>query len=124
MSRPEDPRLTLDERAQVLLGGKDPADYVALPVQVQVDQGRQGVIARAPNGETVVVIALVVAIPMKHLKVSRVLRLNGQVNNPVDGMLPTMLSRVVIPRERLTDQVLADLDQAVVVIDQQPDIEA
>lgn len=105
--------LTPAEAEQVKKQGGDPAEYVVMPCDVQLNpQGQLGMAkVPTPNGPVeVVIIPLVLAIPTASLRMSRLLDSSGKMPHPLDGMSPMLAgARLVVPRARLTPELAAAL---------------
>jgi hypothetical protein len=92
-----------------------PADYLALPIHATIDNSRPGQLAQmqTPQGIVeMVMVPLVVAIPYANLKTSKVLLANGQMPDPLLGMLPVFEARMVVPKTCLKPEVLAAMESA------------
>lgn len=107
---PHDFGLHVVEAARICVLGGDPADYASVPVEVQLDVTRQGGMARietAPGAhQDVVMIPMILIIPSCELsgaKASKILLPDGTKRSPVEGMLPSLIARLVIPRARLSN---------------------
>ncbi len=86
----------------------DSDKYLSLPVTVQVNPQMPGGVADTPQGE-MVFFNLQLVLPFANLRATRVLGANGQMENPADGMLPTLDARWVIPQGRIAPHVLQAL---------------
>lgn len=114
------PDLTLRPSEQALVAQvapqlqQDPEDYIAIPVQLAVNAKQPGAVMpmRLPNGQVadMVVLHFVLTLPFDNLKTSKVLLANGQMPDPLMGMVPLMEARMVLPRARLRPEMLALLE--------------
>lgn len=116
--KPSPPSFALNPRERALADQVaahfeiDPTTYIALPVQLMIDQSRPGQIApmQTPNGVVeMVVIPFVMVLPKANLKMSTVLLPDGNAPDPLLGMLPSMEGRLVVPEGRLQPKVLEAL---------------
>lgn len=93
--------------------GQDPDDYVAIPVMVQIDPTRQGGIGQVQTSDgkfvEMVVVPLMLLLPEASTTHSKVLLANGQMADPLLGMLPHMEARLVVPAARIKKEVLAQM---------------
>ena len=106
--------ITPTEAAQIVSQGGDPADYVAMPCDVQLNpQGQLGLATvPGPNGPVeVIIVSLALALPTAGLRMSRLLDSGGCMPHPLDGMLPMLTgARLVLPKARLTPELVLALD--------------
>lgn len=119
--------LTPEERARCQQMGVDPDDYVALPVDLAVDEAmgccpkcgttvpRPGGIAQLPMPGgvlEVVVVPMNLVLPADALRRTRILLASkGQVEHPLTGMIPAMTSRALVPRIRVKPETLAQFGE-------------
>lgn len=104
--------LSLVEIQRLAAHGRDPADYLALPVDILVDPGQPVTIARDPkSGERVCVVPLALILPMGLLVEHRIADAQGQKRSPVDGILPVLDGRMVLPRACLSADGLAFIEE-------------
>jgi len=93
--------------------GQDPEEYVAIPVMVQIDPTRQGGVGQVQTSDgrlvEMVVVPLMLLLPEASTNHSRVLMANGQMADPLLGMLPHMEARLVVPAARIKKEVLAQM---------------
>ena len=92
--------------------GEAAEDYIAVPVQVQMDRSREGAIVpmQTPQGVVdMVLVPLLLAMPVSNLRATRVLQADGKMPFPLQGMLPIMAARLVLPRRRVRPDLLAAL---------------
>lgn len=85
------------ERANCEARGVNPDDYIAVPVEIVVDESRPGGIARQTGADgsavDLALVPMMLAIPVAHLRMTRI------------------LGRLVVPRIRLQDHVIVDLER-------------
>lgn len=101
-----DPTLTPREAAIVRHAGADPALFVAWPVTLQVAPPGVGEVHQVTDPRSgrvldVVVVPMTMILPCSELRMSRVLGANGHAPSPLDGMIPIVAGRLVLPRVRL-----------------------
>jgi hypothetical protein len=107
-----DTRVNEQERLALVHAKLDPADYVALPVDISaVPTGVKFARLDTPAGPMdCVVITCMVAVPANVFSTARILGANGELPSPLDGMMPSMgTGRLVLPRVRLTRAVLRQM---------------
>ncbi len=102
---PDNPVLTPAENDRVRAMGGNPADYAALATDAHVDT-RQGLAlgpVQTPHGPVdCLVIPLMVLLPTNHLAaMSGLVGPDGHPPNPVEGMIPVIPVRVLIPLAKL-----------------------
>lgn len=109
--RPSEAALAAQVAPQLM---QDVEDYIALGVQITVNPNQPGAVMpmRTPNGDVVdmVVVPLMLTLPFNNLRQSRVLLANGQMPDPLMGMLPILEARLVLPKTRLRAEVLAAIE--------------
>jgi hypothetical protein len=109
--RPSEAALAAQVAPQLM---QDVEDYIAIGVQITVNPNQPGAVMpmRAPSGEVVdmVVVPLMLTLPFNNLRQSRVLLPNGQMPDPLMGMLPILEARLVLPKTRLRAEVLAAIE--------------
>lgn len=102
---PDNPVLTPAENDRVRAMGGNPADYAALATDAHVDT-RQGLAlgpVQTPHGPVdCLVIPFMVILPTNHLAaMSGLVGPDGHPPNPVEGMIPVIPVRVLIPLAKL-----------------------
>lgn len=98
------------ERALAEASKVDAAELVALPVMLAPTG--QGQLTDMPQGSFVVT-QWALALPYASFRHSRVLGTDGQVQNPLEGLLPAMAARLVLPKRRMQPEILAGLGMEV-----------
>lgn len=98
--------LTPTETAAVTARGGNPADYVAVPVDLQFNPSLPSQMATipGPNGQPVevVIVPYVLALPAAMLRISTLLNSSGHAPHPLEGFVPMISGgRLVLPRRRL-----------------------
>ena len=104
----DNPVLTAAENKLLQDAGLNPADYGAISGQAQVDPQRPmglGPVA-TPNGIVeCIVIPLVLILPTSVLRpASRLMDSSGAPRSPVEGMLPVLNTRALVPLARLAER--------------------
>lgn len=101
----DNPILSPAENAMLRQAGIDPSTYGALVAQAQVNPGAMMAMGQVQTPEGPVeclIIPLVMFVPMNQLAPrTGVLDTHGNPPNPVEGMLPVVQARAVLPLARL-----------------------
>jgi hypothetical protein len=101
----DNPVLSPAENAMLRQSGIDPNTYGALVAQAQVNPGQMMAMGQVQTPEGVVeclIVPLVMFVPMNQLTPRKgLLDANGHPPNPVEGMLPVVSARAVLPLARL-----------------------
>ena len=101
----DNPILTPAENAMLRQAGVDPSAYGALVAQAQINPGQMMAMGQVQTPEGAVeclIVPLVMFIPLNQLTPrTGILDPNGHPPNPVEGMIPVVQARAVMPLARL-----------------------
>lgn len=95
------------EKYALRRGDANPCVYAAIPMNFTVAPQIPGQVVSTPQGEFAVMF-FQLAVPMTFFKPTRVLSSTG-ADNPAGAMLPSVVGRFVLPRDRLAPDTLRAL---------------
>jgi len=100
--------LTFEEQEVLRAAAKDPADYIAMPIAVEIDQSRPVDLLRLPASaqgpaRRVIRVPFMVGIDATMLEFSQLVGVNGKAaRNPVEGVVGFMPARMILPQRNFT----------------------
>jgi hypothetical protein len=101
----DNPVLSPSENALLHQSGIDPGTYGALVAQAQINPGQMMAMGQVQTPEGVVdclIVPLVMFVPLNQLNPRKgLLDMNGHPPNPVEGMMPIVTARAILPLDRL-----------------------